>query len=74
MWASFRRFEADDERSPPREMYVEGMKVIGYSADQILQMMSSLSVRVTAFDTAMGYITGTGFPCPFYVLSARKIQ
>ncbi|MFL6601928.1 MAG: class I SAM-dependent DNA methyltransferase [Steroidobacteraceae bacterium] len=74
LWSSFRRFEADDELSPPRQMSVGGMTVIGYSADQILHKMASLKLRVTAFDTVVGYITDTGFSCPFYVLSARKTQ
>jgi predicted TPR repeat methyltransferase len=73
LWASFRRFEADDERSPPRQMSIGGMNVIGYSADEILHMMSSLDFRVSTFDPVIGYITDTGFPCTFYALSARKI-
>jgi len=74
LWASFRRFEGGDDRSPPRQISLGGVTLIGYSADEILNMMSHLELRVTAFDTVVGYITEMGFPCPFYVLSASKTQ
>jgi SAM-dependent methyltransferase len=74
LWASFRRFEAEDEGSPPRQMSVGGINFTGYSAGQILHTMSYLDMRVSALDAVIGYITGTGFACPYYVLRARKTQ
>jgi predicted TPR repeat methyltransferase len=74
LWASFRRFEADDEGSPPRHVSVEGIVTTGHSAGEILQMMRFLTMRVIALDAVVGYITRTGFDCPFYVLRARKAE
>lgn len=74
LWASFRCFEAGDEGSPPRHMCVDGNDLRGYSAEEILQMMRHLEMSVTSLDAVVGYITRSGFACPFYVLRARKSQ
>jgi predicted TPR repeat methyltransferase len=72
LWASFQRFEHDDERSPPRQVTIGGVTLTGHSEDQILKTMSSLPLHVTSLDTVIGYVTVTDFACPFYVLSARR--
>ena len=77
LWASFKRFEAEDPASPPRYVTLgEGGKFhqIGYSAGEILNMMSTLNMRVDCFEAVVAYITPAGFGCPYYVLSAHKIK
>lgn len=72
LWASFRRFEAEDEASPPRHVNVKGIHWAGYSAGEILQMMRRASMHVIGIDAVTGYITRTGFSCAYYVVRARK--
>jgi len=72
LWASFRRFEAGDAFSPPRVIGDE-LKQFGYSASELLYMMKGLKMKVTALDTAVGYVTSNGFAVPYYVIQARKM-
>lgn len=71
LWASFRRFE-DDEGSPPRHVTAKGLDWAGYSAGEILQMMQRAGMSVIGVDAVTGYITTTGFACPYYIVRARK--
>ena len=73
LWASFQRFEADDPASPPRRTFIGKVGFTGYSAAEILRMMSILDMRVIALDPLAGYVTGTGFPCPYYILQAQRL-
>ena len=72
LWASFRRFEAEDEGSPPRHVTAYGLKFTGYSAGEIRHMMQRAGICVITVDALTGYITPGGFPCPYYVVRARK--
>lgn len=72
LWASFRRFEAEDEGSPPRHITVKGVDVAGYSAGEILRMVQRAGMYIIGVDAITGYITGAGFPCPYYVVRARR--
>jgi predicted TPR repeat methyltransferase len=72
LWTSFRRFEAEDEASPPRHVTVRGLNWTGYSAAEILYMMQCTGMSVVGVNTITGYITRTGFACPYSVVRARK--
>jgi predicted TPR repeat methyltransferase len=72
LWASFKRFEADDPGSPPRSMLIRGVRMYGYSAAEILHMMNDLDMHVIALEALVGYVTRSGFDCPYNVLQARK--
>lgn len=74
LWASFRRFEWEDEGSPPRVVSVNGIHLIAYSAGEILNMLQRAGLYLIGLDALTGYITRTGFPCPYYVVRARKLQ
>lgn len=74
LWASFRRFEAQDEGSPPRHVTAWGVTFTGYSAGELLHMMSRAGMCVIGVDALTGYITPAGFPCQYYVVRARKPQ
>jgi predicted TPR repeat methyltransferase len=71
LWATLRRFEPEDIFSPPR-VIAGSHPQVGYSASEILYMMSCLDMRVTGLDSVVGYLTVNGFACPYYVLQARK--
>jgi predicted TPR repeat methyltransferase len=73
LWAAFRRFEPEDDASPPRQTSFNGMTITGYSAGEILQMMRVLGMRVVALEPVDGFITATGFAYPYYVLQAQRI-
>jgi predicted TPR repeat methyltransferase len=72
LWASVRRFEAEDEGSPPRHVSVQGIHVTGYSAGEMLYMISRAGLYVIGMEAVTGYITRSGFPCPYHVIRARK--
>jgi predicted TPR repeat methyltransferase len=72
LWVSFKRFEADDEGSPPRHAISAGLTLRGYSAAEILHVMSNVGLCPIAMEPVNGYITRNGFGCPFYVVRARK--
>jgi predicted TPR repeat methyltransferase len=72
LWASFRRFEPEDEGSPPRHVIIQGIESHGYPADEISQMIQKLGMRMLGLSAVRGYITRAGFACPFYVARARK--
>jgi predicted TPR repeat methyltransferase len=72
LWASFRRFEVEDEGSPPRHVTVKGLHWAGHTKAEILQMMQRAGMTVIGVDAISGYITGAGFACPYYVVRARK--
>lgn len=74
LWASFRRFEAEDEASPPRHISLNRIQAVGYSAGEILQMMRRAGMYVIGVDAITGYFTRAGFACPYYVVRARKSQ
>ena len=74
LWASFRRFEAEDEGSPPRHVSVEGINVTGYSAGEIIHIVQGAHMYLIGIEALTGYISRTGFPCPYYVVRARKSQ
>jgi len=72
LWASFRRFEAGDEGSPPRFFDTPCGRLSGHSAGEILHMMSRLKMSVTGLDAVTGYTTTAGFTCPYYIVRSRK--
>lgn len=73
LWLSFRRYEADDEASPPRHIYAGGITLTGYSAAEILNTMRYLHMPINTMEQVTGYITRAGFSCPYYAVGARKV-
>lgn len=73
LWATFRHFETDDIFSPPRVVGNE-VKQFGHSASELLHLIRTLNMQVTALDSVTGYVTQNGFSVPYYVLQARKVN
>jgi len=74
LWASFKRYEAEDPASPPRQISTGDSTVTGYSAGEILHMMSNLNMRVIAVESLVGHLSQNGFGIPYLVVEARKTQ
>lgn len=72
LWASFRRFDPEDEGSPPRHVTVKGLHWVGYSKGEILEMVQGAGMHVIGIDALTGYITLAGFDCQYYIVRARK--
>lgn len=72
LWASFRRFEAEDEGSPPRHITAQGSHYTGYSTGEILHMVKRAGMYVISIEPVTGYITHNGFSCPYLIVRARK--
>jgi len=74
LWATFRRFEAGDEASPRRQVEIAGGRLTGYSAAEIVHVLNQLDLHIVKLEETTGYLTSTGFPCPYYVLRAAKVS
>lgn len=72
--ASFQEYRPERPALAPRTIYSAAVAHRAHRADEVRELMAAAGLAIESLESATGYVTGSGFACPYLMLRATRLS